>query len=450
MRFALRGKISLRLQYALWLIVLVRLLFPLELGTSFFSLTAAVEQLPVVQDIESIRGFDDIVFYDNGTVTGYHALPDDYQELISYHKTSEQYARLKILFTLCNIIEPVWKSGVLIFLLFCLWNNLKFSNNIKKTRKWLPAHGELPVYISDKIDTPCLLGFYRPVIYVTPQAASVTEVLHNSIEHELTHYRHKDHLWAILRCAVAALHWYNPLVWLAVKLSRDDAELACDEATLLRLGEDQRASYGRTLIEMACQGPSSLITTATTMTGSPSTLKERIQFIANKPKMAVYTLISVLLIAAFAAVFTFTGPPAEKSAPEKLAAWLDGITSEHIASVKAYIGDSFGQDNTLLSVEELETLVSCLNSIEESDISTSEYIGFDNGPNLYLSFNGKVGSMESCLFRCMYDGENIALSFDEDVSKALTNGQGTVWVNSPELGAFIAQLNEFDISADEY
>ena len=63
------------------------------------------------------------------------------------------------------------------------------------------------------------------------------------LAHELTHYRHGDHLWSLLRCVAVTLHWYNPLVWLAAALSRRDAELACDEGTLHRLGEEERTAY---------------------------------------------------------------------------------------------------------------------------------------------------------------------------------------------------------------
>lgn len=73
-------------------------------------------------------------------------------------------------------------------------------------------------------------------------------MLRHTVEHEITHFRHGDHFWSALRSVCIALHWYNPLVWWAAILSRNDAELACDEGTIRRIGEDARAEYGRTLI----------------------------------------------------------------------------------------------------------------------------------------------------------------------------------------------------------
>ncbi|MFQ9472767.1 MAG: M56 family metallopeptidase [Oscillospiraceae bacterium] len=59
--------------------------------------------------------------------------------------------------------------------------------------------------------------------------------------------------WSALRCTALALHWYDPLVWLAVSLSKADGELACDEGAVRRLGEEERTPYGRTLVDMVAQ-----------------------------------------------------------------------------------------------------------------------------------------------------------------------------------------------------
>lgn len=84
-------------------------------------------------------------------------------------------------------------------------------------------------------------------------------------------------------------------------------QFECNELKFRRIGEDGRAEYGRTLISRTCQKHSDLLGTATIMTGSKKSIKERIILIAKKPKMAFYTLVAVLLIAAAAVYCTFTG-----------------------------------------------------------------------------------------------------------------------------------------------
>ena len=313
LRFLLRGKISLRLQYALWLIVLIRLLVPFEFGAAEFSLLNQVEQIPIVREFESVQRMEEIEQIDEKHVQIiYERTPEDVNRPVKiYEMTEEEFTRERTVFQTNEILSLLWKAGAAVMLAVFLISNVRFGLKLTQTRKMLQA-GEcgktLPVYVSCAVETPCLFGLFRPVIYVTPEAAVRETVLRHTIEHETTHYLHKDHIWSFLRCIALAMHWYNPLVWFAVKLSKADGELACDEATIKRIGESERAAYGRTLIEMTRPGRDILLGMATTMTGSKSSLKERIELIAKKPKMAAYTLVTVLLIAAVAAVCTFSGP----------------------------------------------------------------------------------------------------------------------------------------------
>lgn len=187
------------------------------------------------------------------------------------------------------------------------------------------------VYVSDRIDTPCLFGLLKPAIYITYPVADDDKLLRHTLAHEATHFRHRDHVWALLRCVCLALHWYNPLVWWAAFLSRQDGELACDEGTIAQLGEGERAEYGRTLIGMTCQKKANVLITATTMNSGKSSLRERIVLIAKKPKMAVYTLIAVVLIAAVAVGCTFTGARQDRAdAYEKLPEYLENYSYEQV------------------------------------------------------------------------------------------------------------------------
>ena len=102
--------------------------------------------------------------------------------------------------------------------------NLAFRARLAKRARRIEYPGcKLPLYITEAVETPCLFGVLRPAIYLTPEAASEPVTLAHSVEHELTHYRHGDHIGALLRCLCLVLHGYNPLVWLAAALSRRGA-----------------------------------------------------------------------------------------------------------------------------------------------------------------------------------------------------------------------------------
>ena len=202
---------------------------------------------------------------------------------------------------------------------FFVFNNLRFGAKLRRSKRELDIPSSLiPVYASDAVETPCLFGFFRPAIYLTTACTDSELTLRHVLAHETTHYRHGDNLWSALRCLCLALHWYNPLVWWAAVLSKRDAELACDEGAIKQLGENERAPYGRTLIGLTCTHGDfgSIALTATTMTGSKKSLKERINLIANQRHMGVLSFWAVILVAAIAVGCTFSGAESKISDEE--------------------------------------------------------------------------------------------------------------------------------------
>ena len=314
LRYVLRGKLSLRMQYALWLLVLVRLLVPVSFGASDLSVMNAVpERAPTVQqgtDRQDIVGERNDATANAGTVgipaqsMNEAAPPDLVQNVTTATVTAPTVEKTDW----ARIAKTVWLAGAAALGLVFLAVNLRFGKKLRRSRERVEETDAcLPVYESGETDTPCLFGVAKPSIYVTPDTRTEAETLRYALAHEQTHYRHGDNLWAVLRGVCLALHWYNPLVWWAAELSRRDAELACDEATIRRIGESERAAYGRTLIRMTCEKRPALLVTATMMTDSGKGLKERISLLVKKPKTAAYTAVAVLLIAGLSVACTFTG-----------------------------------------------------------------------------------------------------------------------------------------------
>lgn len=320
LRFCFRGRLSQRLQYALWGLVLLRLLIPVSFGSTGISvanLTSPEKTAPVVAHTvtpgeHSQGGFIGQVTPPKPTELPLGDVPR--QEPVATESAPELFP---------YILAGVWAAGCAAVAGMFLFTNLRFRRSLRASRRRLGEKGRLVVYVTDQVDTPCLFGLFCPAIYVTQAVAGDETLLRHTLEHEATHYSHGDHIWAVLRCLCLAIHWYDPLVWWAAFLSQRDGELACDEGTIRKLGEGERAEYGRTLIGMTCRKRQRVLTTATTMTGSRSTLRERILRIAGKPKMAVYTLVAVLLLAAVAVGCTFTGPNTAEpeSDPESLFHW---------------------------------------------------------------------------------------------------------------------------------
>ena len=329
LRYLLRGKISLRLQYALWAIVLLRLLLPVQLGQTPFSVLNAVTEreelrITVTEPFFYIGETPDLAppVVEDDTLTEAERTAQERQLYLEY---LEEMARYATPVSLSTVLYGIWLVGAAGTAAVFFVSNLRFARRLRRSSRTTELHcGTLPVYVSPLVETPCLFGLLRPAVYVTEDVLADHTALGHVLLHEETHYRHGDHLWAALRGLCLALHWYNPLVWLAASLSRRDSELACDEGTLQRLGEGERTAYGETLIALTC-GRCRPLLAATTMTDSKGSLRERITLIARRPKMAASALLAAVLVMAAAAGCTFTGG---KAAEDFTFAYADDISAE--------------------------------------------------------------------------------------------------------------------------
>ena len=314
LRYFLKGKINLRLQYALWLLVAIKLLVPFSILDSPLSVLNIVDTgsrmqrienpavLPVPESIERTNTNigEEITSDLNSLEIPRNSVQDGTigSAAASHEKTSWK-----------DILHNVWQIGAITAGFWFVLQNIWFYLKLRKTREAAEIPGRLPVYLSRYVKSPCLFGLFRPAIYINPSCLCDDQALKYILAHEETHYRHRDHFWSYLRCLCLALHWFNPLVWWAAVLSRRDCELACDESTLSRLGDEHRKAYGNTLISMIVSRvkPSDLLCGATTMTSGQGGIKERITMIAKKPKMLISTLLAVIFVMAVAAGCTFTG-----------------------------------------------------------------------------------------------------------------------------------------------
>lgn len=322
LRLVLRGEISQRVQYALWLLVAIRLLVPVSFVSSPVSVMNAVE--PVTETIQISRteqqipagtGQPQAVTGENPTAqTGTVNAPSQSQT-----GDTAQVQPTEPGVDPGTVLRWVWLAGVVVVGCWFLLSNLVFRRRLVRSAR--PVDGvdcPLPVYVSAGAPSPCLSGLVRPGIYLTTDCPAEGPGLKHILAHELTHRRQGDQFWALVRCLCLALYWFNPLVWLAAALSRRDCELSCDEGAIKLLGEEERTAYGRTLLSLVTTGsnPTELLQTATTMSSGARGLRERIALIAKKPQRAVGVLAAALVVVAVAVGCTFTGAQPQET-PEQ-------------------------------------------------------------------------------------------------------------------------------------
>lgn len=336
LRPLLRGRIDPRLQYALWLVAALRLLVPVELADSAYSALALLDRAQRPAQIEQAIGQTHVPIPAQTYDDAYVQLIREYEqkgvditkfsdkELEQVDTQARQRSQSSTLAELAEkYARPVWLGGAALAGLWFLLVNLRLRRKLGAAElALLEPSTKLPVFVSDALPSPCLCGTLRPKIYITPHAAQDPDRLRHVLAHESTHYRHRDHWWALLRCLCLCLYWFDPLVWWAAALSRQDCELACDAGAIRRLGEQERIPYGRTLVGMIAAGRCSLMQTATTMTGGKRRVRQRVRLIARKPKTALAVALALALVVGAAVGCTFTG------APEKTPESSQGLSAD--------------------------------------------------------------------------------------------------------------------------
>ncbi|MBR4881237.1 MAG: M56 family metallopeptidase, partial [Clostridia bacterium] len=151
------------------------------------------------------------------------------------------------------------------------------------------------VYYSEKVNTPAVYGIIRPrIIFPTDQTDKYV------LLHEQTHIKRQDNLCRMIAIVTACIHWFNPLVWLFLKLYISDSELACDEAVIAKLQRSEHKDYALTLLRY---------TGKKTVYASPfggAGVRTRIERILSYKKLSVLSVISFALLVLFTAYFLLT------------------------------------------------------------------------------------------------------------------------------------------------
>lgn len=319
LRQLFRRTVSRRMQYALWLLVLVRLLVPLNVGTLAHNVLSAAEP---VQAVVEERLDTPVLYVQDGTERRPAQLlpgkesqgdPQSPPSDAAQSAPADEYSIVTPTYrtvTLSEALTYVWYAGMAGVGAWFLFTNLRFARALRKARTPYRVEGcRYPVYLVPELPSPCLFGVLRPAVYLNEKALQSPDALRFVLAHEQTHARHLDPLWSLLRGVCLTVYWFDPLVWLAAVLSREDGELACDEGTLRALGADERTAYGKTLLTLVpvCDKPQNPLLGATTMTSGKRSLKERITRIAENRQAKAAAVFAVVALAALVCAVSFTG-----------------------------------------------------------------------------------------------------------------------------------------------
>jgi beta-lactamase regulating signal transducer with metallopeptidase domain len=216
---------------------------------------------------------------------------------------------------------------------------------LDRCRRELGLRAAPPVLLTDAVAGPVLYGFVRPVLLLPPALgrALAPAELRFVFLHELAHLKRHDPSTNAALLLAGALHWFNPLAWLAVARCRVERELACDEVVLAATAPDARQEYGRAVLRVAewlsaaarRGGPGRGATPALGMASARSPLRRRIAMIASfhdTPRRAGRSVLpAVLLLGICSCALTDRKRPAAPGDAPTAATTQEGSTAVETA-----------------------------------------------------------------------------------------------------------------------
>ena len=286
----------------LWSMVGVRLLVPLRVESIFSLIPRAMTQ----QVAKQFSMPTNEINVTSETVTLHLAELDTSIDFVaSSMEPIQQSSEISWSF----VFFVIWMIGFFGMFLYCIVGYRRLSVRMREAVKYVGKGND--IYQSDQLDSPFVLGIFKPRIYL-PFSLTKQE-MEFVIAHERAHIKRKDHWVKTFAFFLLAIHWFNPFIWIAYILLSRDIELACDEKVISILGEEHKKVYSQTLLKCSVYRCS---IAACPLGFGETGVKGRIKNVLYYKKPSFGVVIGSVLICIVVAVCFLTNP--HKEVMEKL------------------------------------------------------------------------------------------------------------------------------------
>lgn len=401
--------------YALWSVVLLRLLLPISIESpvSFVperqEFSGAVNVNAVLPEIP----FDTTQDRNDDAWREQNALPGE-PLVQTAHSISPQ-----------TYLTYIWIAGMGFMLLHSAVSYCLLRRKLKVVIPYRKG-----IYIADDIGTPFVMGLLRPVIYLP--GALAPEERKYIIAHERHHIRRGDHLFKALGFLALMVHWFNPLIWVAFVLAGRDMEMSCDEAVIRKLGEDIRAEYSASLLNLA--------TGRRLFAGMPLAFDEgdptgRVRNLAKWKKPALWVVLICIVLCSILAVCLITDPKTDP-APESIS--FEDITAETVTMVELKNLHN-GEYTYLIDPSDIVSVCNYLSDLSGTYLGSGK--GFYEG-----TYQVRLLQGETVLFSIAFGDSNTFYHGEGDDGYAMRYAPNNIDI--PQIVAFFSTYDSSDFQWD--
>lgn len=334
----------------LWGVVALRLV-------CLFSIESALSLIPSAETIPSeiVTETREPVLYEQATldIVTNPTLPSAAEVPVV---VSRQQAQVDF-----NIYSILWLAGMAALLVHALVSAGRLKRKLA-TAILLRDN----IYESEFVDSPFVFGVVKPNIYLPMHMDEGTAAY--VIAHERAHLARRDHWWKVLGYLVLALHWFNPLVWVAYILFCRDIELACDEKVVKGLDGAARADYSQALL--SCAAPKRAVAACPLAFGEGN-IKTRVKSALHYKKPAFWVAAAAVLAVVIVAVCFLTNPRSERGS----LVWAQKLNAADVASIELYVpAEGKARQYKKLDTEEMAQAVELINSSRGTYIEKPETV----------------------------------------------------------------------------
>ncbi len=358
----------------LWGLAAVRLVVPFSFK-SIFSLIPSGETIPA--NIEMMRQ----PVIDSGV----GVINDAVNPLVgSFAPDPSVVTSINPLQAVIPLLGLIWLLGACAMLVYALASYRKLKKSVAAS-----VLAEEGVMVCDEVPSPFILGLFQPLIYLPSSLEEETRGY--VLDHERAHIKRRDHFWKPLGFLILAIHWFNPLCWIAYILLCRDIEAACDEKVIRGMDKEAVAAYSQALLD--CSFPRKRIAACPLAFGEVG-VKERVKNVLNYKKPAFWIILAAVVICIVAGVCFLTNP---KKTPEEEAMVTEPTETDAAETEihKVFTAVVTGVGSQLI-VRPMEGM-SELNSGDRFEIPTRD-LTFEPavGDLLEIDYNGMIQEGSPC------------------------------------------------------
>lgn len=319
----LRDRISARLKYALWFLLVLRLLLPATLASPVHLLVIPQNEA-VSSQVENASG--DAARPGQPASAGAADAPalvsDDTAVLPETADAAQTSSTLPMRIGWPEVLLGVWLAGIAAMLLYFFQLSLRMRQRIKKECTAAPESmnrlldslcksmglRSRPIILITKWGgSPCLTASLRPKLLLPEQLTAVLDrrQIAFAMKHELTHYRRRDYLVGLLLNLMRCVYWFNPIVWLSASQMLAAMETACDSDIVGGMQDEDRKCYAQTLLTLFNRGGRQDLVLGMAYGNARASAERRIRGVFSKRKsgkgarLAAAALSLVLVLACF-------------------------------------------------------------------------------------------------------------------------------------------------------